>query len=194
MRRTGALGHLALRSEVIDADDLPRAADAGTLDDRQPDPAAAKHRDRLPGLETRGAQRRADPGQHPAADEGRAVERQFGVDLYQRILVQQHLLGITRNADELTQRLALLRQPRGCGIRPRDETAGAQIRVPGKTLWAIAAEAREAGDDVVSRLDRRHLAADRLDDPRTLMAEHDRPVERESALPVDDVKIAVAHP
>ena len=47
---------------------------------------------------------------------------------------------------------------------------------------------------MIARLDRRHLGADRFDDPRTLMAENDRPVEREPTLPVDDVQIAVAHP
>ena len=47
---------------------------------------------------------------------------------------------------------------------------------------------------MIARLDRGHLGADRLDDPRTLVAEHDRPVERKSPLPVDDVQIAVTHP
>src|ERR1700736_5894308 len=66
--------------------------------------------------------------------------------------------------------------------------------MPGEALWAVAAKARETSDDVIAGLDRRHLGADRLDDPRTLVAEHDRPVEREPALAVDDMQIAVAHP
>ena len=36
--------------------------------------------------------------------------------------------------------------------------------------------------------------ANRLDDPGALMAEHNRPVEREPPLPVDDMQIAVTHP
>src|SRR5208282_1806547 len=100
---------------------------------------------------------------------------------------------IARNADELAQRLALLRQARGRPLGPGDESTSAQIRVARQALRAIAAEAREAGDDVIARLDRGHLAADRLDNPRNLVAEHDRPVERKSPLPVDDVKIAVTH-
>jgi hypothetical protein len=46
---------------------------------------------------------------------------------------------------------------------------------------------------MISRPDRRHLVADRLDDTRTLVAKHDRPVERKSPLAVDDVQVAVAH-
>ena len=63
-----------------------------------------------------------------------------------------------------------------------------------EALRTIAAKPREAGDDVIARLDRRHLGADRLDDPRTLVAEHNRPVEREPALAVYHMQIAVAHP
>ena len=43
--------HLALGVEHVDGDDLAGAADARALDDRQPDPAAAEHRDGLAGLE-----------------------------------------------------------------------------------------------------------------------------------------------
>src|SRR5215475_11412480 len=63
-----------------------------------------------------------------------------------------------------------------------------------KALRAVAAKSRQAGDDVVAGLNRSHLVADRLDDPRALVAEHDRPVEREPPLSVDDVQIAVAYP
>ncbi len=64
-------------------------------------------------------------------------------------------------------------------IGPRDDAAGAQVRVTAEALRAVAAKAREAGDDMVARLDRRHVGADRLDHPGALVAEHDRPVERE---------------
>jgi len=80
--------HFPFRLERVDADDLPGAADARSLNDRQTDAAAAEHRHRLPRLEPRGAQRRPDAGQHPAADQRGAVERQLGIDLHQRILVQ----------------------------------------------------------------------------------------------------------
>src|SRR6516165_6941101 len=62
-----------------------------------------------------------------------------------------------------------------------------------EALRAIAAKTREAGDDVITRLHRRHLGANSLDDPGTLVSEYDRPVERKSPMAVDDVQVAVAH-
>src|SRR5437867_2758138 len=84
--------------------------------------------------------RRTSTGQDSATDQRSAVERQFGVDLHQRVLVQQHLLGIARNADELPERLALLRQPRLRALGPRNDRADAQIRMAGKALRASAAK------------------------------------------------------
>ncbi len=45
---------------------------------------------------------------------------------------------------------------------------------------------------MIAGFDRGHIRADRLDDTRAFMAEHDRPVEREPPDTIDDVKIAVA--
>ena len=47
MRGADALRHLQLGVEHVDRDDLPRAADPRALHDRQPDAAAAEHRDGL---------------------------------------------------------------------------------------------------------------------------------------------------
>src|SRR3989449_354437 len=55
-----ASGHLQLSVEHVDADDLPRAADARALHDGQPDAAAAEHGDRLARRESRGTQRGAE--------------------------------------------------------------------------------------------------------------------------------------
>src|SRR4029450_6692495 len=52
-RRADPFGHLELRVEDVDPDDLAGAADARTLHDRQADASAAEHRDGLPGLEPR---------------------------------------------------------------------------------------------------------------------------------------------
>src|SRR2546427_10324221 len=102
------LGHLQLGLEDVDPDDLTGAADARPLDDREPDAAAAEHRDRLPGLEPGGSQRRPHAGEDATSHEGGAVERELRVDLHHRVLVEQHALGIARDADELSERLALL--------------------------------------------------------------------------------------
>ena len=184
--------HLSLLAELVDRDDLARAADPRALDDRQADPAAAIDRDGLPGLEPGAAQRRADPGQHAAADQRRLVERDVGVDAHDRVLVQQHLLGVGRDVDELAHRLAAQRQARGLALLAGDDAVAAHIGMAREALRAGAAEPREAGDDMVADAHGGHLAADRLDHPGALVAQDDRPVERPAADPIDDVKVAVA--
>src|SRR5437660_1733078 len=99
--------------------------------------------------------------------------------------MQQHLLGVARNADELAQRLAPLREPGRRLVGACNDTTDAQIRMPGKALRTIAAESRQASNDVITRLDGRHIGADRLDNTGALMPEDDRPVEREPADAVD---------
>src|SRR5215472_16678906 len=62
-----------------------------------------------------------------------------------------------------------------------------------QALRAVATKPGEARDDVIARPYGRYLCADGLDDTGTLMAEHHRPVERETPEPVDDMQVAVAH-
>src|SRR2546427_2649692 len=139
--RADAPGHLQLRLEDIDADDLTGAADARPLDDRQPHAAAAEHGDGLPGPESGRSQRGPHAGANAAPDEGGSVERKLGVDLHHRVLVQQHALGVARDADELSERLALLRKSRRGRPRPGDDAADAEVRVPAEALLAAPAEA-----------------------------------------------------
>src|SRR5205814_1463406 len=88
-------------------------------------------------------------------------------------------------------RRAVLRQARRRRIGPGDDAAGTQIGVARQALRTAAAEAGEAGDDMVAGAHCRDVRADRLDDAGAFMAEHDRAVEREAADPVDDMQIAV---
>ena len=146
-----------------------------------------------PACIARAAQRRADAGQHAAADQRGAVERQVRIDPHDRILVQQHVFGVAADAGERAARRAVLRQPRRARLRARDDAAGAEIRMPAEALRAGAAEARQAGDDMVARA---APSSRRGRPPRrrtgALVAQHERPVERKPAEPVDDVQIAVA--
>ena len=108
VRGAHALRHLQLSVEHVHADDLAGAADARALHDRKSHAATAEHGDRLPGREARGAQRRADAGKDTATDERGAIERKRGVDLHERVFVQQHVIGIARDARELAERPPLL--------------------------------------------------------------------------------------
>src|SRR2546428_10290890 len=81
--------HLQLPVEDVDADDLPRAADARALHDGQPDAAAAEHGDRLARLEPRGTR-----------SEEHTSELQSRSDLVCRLLLekkkrQHHIQHIT---------------------------------------------------------------------------------------------------
>ena len=56
----------------------------------------------------------------------------------------------------------------------------------------MPAECRQAGDDRVAGLDRAHLVADRLDDPRRLMP-RDRG-QRGRIRAIDEMQVGAAHP
>ena len=73
---------------------------------RQPDAAAADHRDGAARLDLRRIEHRADAGHHAAADQRGAVQRDARVDLHHGMLVHQHLLGEHREVERLVQHLA----------------------------------------------------------------------------------------
>ena len=68
----------------------------------------------------------------------------------------------------------------------------AQVRAPAQAVVAVAAEHREARDDVVARLHVGDVLADGLDDAGRLMARHRRVMVRVLAL--HEVEVAVAQP
>src|SRR5262249_15990576 len=133
-----------------------------------------------------------DAREHAAADERRAVERQVGIDLHHGVFVQQHALGIARDADELAQRLTALRQPRRGRIRACDDASRAEVRMPIEALPPPSAESRETGHPVIAWPQRRDVAADRFDHAGALVTQDDRAVEWPAAEAVDNMKIAMA--
>jgi len=159
----------------------------------EPDAAATEDRHRLPGLEPRGPECGADPGEDAAAHQRRAVERQVGVDLHDRVLVEQHPLRVAAHPGERPQALAALRKARRGGGAAGHRAADTQVGMAGEALRAAAAEAGEACDDMIASLHGGHVRSHRLDDPRALVAEHDRPAHVVARGAVDHVQIAVAH-
>ena len=63
------LGHLELRLEHVDGDDLLGAGDLGALDHVEADAAAADDRDRVALADVGGVEGGTDAGEHAAADE-----------------------------------------------------------------------------------------------------------------------------
>ena len=78
------------------------------------------------------------------------------------------------------------------GLGARDDAAGADVRMAAQALRAGAAEAGQAGDHVIAHPQRGDIGAHRLDDAGALVAEHERAIEREAAVAVDHVQVAVA--
>ena len=105
--------------------------------------------------------------------------------------MQQHPLRVAPDARELAKRLAALREARRLAIGARDEAAHAEVRMPGQTLLAAAAEAGKARDHVIARLHRGHVGPDGLHHAGALVPEHERAIERVAPEPVDDVQVAV---
>ena len=127
------------------------------------------------GLDLGGVEHRADAGRHAAADQRGAVQRHVVADLHHRVLVHQHLLGEgAERCELLVSDSPFLRQP--ARARPAAAHLGAlaERRVAGQALRAVAAEDRQAGDDVVARLHVGDVVAHRLDDAGALVAEHRR--------------------
>src|SRR5262249_4980833 len=112
--------------------------------------------------------------------------------LHHGVFVQEHALGVARDADELAERLAPLREPWRRRLRTCDHAPGAEIRVPAETLGAASTEAGEAGDHGIAPAQGSDVGADRLHDARALVAEDVRPIERKPSQAVDDVEVAVA--
>src|SRR5262249_33594058 len=153
--------------------------------------AAAERGAGLSRLEPRRAQCSADAGEDAAAHERGAVERQRGIDLHHRVLVQQHALGVAADADELTERLASLREPRRSGLRTCDDATDAEIRMSRQTLRTASAETGQARHHVIAGTQRGHVGTDSLDHTRALVAEDIGSIERKSPEAIDDVEVAV---
>ena len=139
------------------------------------------------------AQRRANTRQHAAADQRRTVQRQVGVDAHQRVLVQQHVLRIATRSRRTPGTVRRAAKP---AARPsRRARRGRRCRHsdgPTEALRAGAAEAGQAGDDMVADAHAGHVVADRLDHAGAFMAQHHRPVEWEPPEAVDDVQVGMA--
>ena len=87
---------------------------------------------------------------------------------------------------------AFSRSRRVVARRQLDLGVGAERRPARQALLAVAAEHRQAGDDVVAGLDVGDVGADLLDDAGRLVAEHGG--QRVRVQPLDEVQVGVAQP
>ena len=152
------LGHLELRLEHVDGDDLLGAGDLGALDHVEADAAAADHGDRVALADAGGVERGADAGEHAAADEGGVAEVDVVVDLHERDLGDDGVVAERAAHGHLPQRLAVEGEAGGAvehaaGGRHRallaEEALAAVAVVAGRRTWArtTARRGRRAASD-----------------------------------------------
>src|SRR5262249_8698476 len=101
---------LRRRQLVLDdvhRNDHPRSRDAGALDRGEADATGAEHGDRGARRDLGWVERSAYAGRDAAADQRRAVERHVVRNLHDRVLVDEHLLGVAGEVRELVDRRAV---------------------------------------------------------------------------------------
>ena len=107
--RTGAVEVLG---GDVDRDHAGGTRDHRTLHDVEADAAAADDRDGRAGRNLRGVEHRAETGGDRAANQRGDLDRHLVVDLQQRLLREEHLLGESAEARELIDRHTVLGQRR----------------------------------------------------------------------------------
>jgi hypothetical protein len=168
------LRELELAGQHVHRDHAGRPGDGGAVHGREAHAPTADHRHRAPDLDPRRVEHRSEARRHPAADQGGPVEGHVLAYLHERVLVHEHLLRVGGEVQELMHHLAVLRQTRRLPGLTTGLPLAAQRRPATEAVLAVAAEDREAGDDMVTRLDVAHLGADLLHDPGRLVPEHGR--------------------
>ncbi|MNE64889.1 hypothetical protein D3C80_1603290 [compost metagenome] len=106
--------------------------------------------------------------------------------------MHQHLLGVGRQVDELGHRLLYVGQAGLFILAALGVGRHAQRQVAGDAVCAMAAIGRQAGDDVVARLDCAHQLAHLLDNAGGFVTQHHGCRVRVQA--VDKVQVRMADP
>ena len=157
----------------------------------QPDTTGTEHRDRGSRLHLGGVEYRPRTRHHPASNQRRHVHRDVVVDLHQRVLVHQHLLGKAGPVGQPANLLAVEHHARPLvGFALSRNAVDTLVGGARQAHRAIAAEDRHPRDHVIAGSEIGNLLAHRFNDPGGLMAENDR--RRKRHLPFNHVQIAVA--
>ncbi len=174
MGRAHLLRCRELRFDHVDGDDLASASDARSLDGGESHATAAEDGHGRARFDLRRVEDCADARHDAAADESRPVEGHVVADLHAGVLVEKHVLGVAGDVEELVHGRAV---PGVLGLVGRAAHArrvGAKVRPTAEAHVAVAAEHRQAADDVVARLHVGNLVADFGHDPGFFVAEDRR--------------------
>ena len=149
------LGHLELRLEHVDGDDLLGPGDLGALDHVEADAAAADDGDGVALADVGGVERRAHAGEHAAADEGGVAQVDVVVDLHQRDLGDDGVVAEGAAHGHLAERLAVEREAGGAVEHAAGGRHGALLAEEALAAVAVVAGAaggHEGQHDVVAGL------------------------------------------
>src|SRR5205807_7856986 len=155
----------------------PAPGDGAEADEPGPENDA-----RAAALDLSGEHGGAETGREAAREQAGRLERSLAVDLRERDLGHDRVLGESRGAHEVADRLAVAREARGAVgeialvllLADRE----AEVRALAQAVDALATLRREQGHHVVAGSQRAHSLADRLHDARALVPQHRRCVPR----------------
>jgi hypothetical protein len=91
------------------------------------------------------------------------------------------MVRVTTDIRKLPERFAILRHSWRACFGPSDDAAGANVGVTAEALGASAAEAGQAGNDVIAYSQSGDIVADDLDYAGALVAQHEGQVCRIAA-------------
>ena len=181
---------LELGIDHVHGDDTRRTCDGGAVDAGQTNAAAADDRNRGSRLHSGGMDDRTHAGGDTAADQRSAIHGHVLANLHHRVLVHQHHFRKRPQLGKLGERHITLSQPRLLFGAPLHFGFLAQRQMAREALLTMTAEHRQAGDDVVARLDVVHVTAHRFHHPGALVAEHHGQLARVGAVVEMHVTVA----
>jgi hypothetical protein len=174
--RTQLTGQFELGRIDVDGDDLLGARDAGPLDGREPDTAAADHGDGHSGLDAGGVERRTGSGEHATAEQADPLEGQVIGNRDAGSGAHHRLLGEGSHPAELVDRFAAGLQPGGAvdegGVQHAGHHLHTEMRLPLQAEDALAALGGEGDHDAVSARQLVHPRAGLEHLARRLVSEH----------------------
>ena len=186
-RAEGARGFKLVVGDV-DGDDRRGAGDPRALHRIQADAAAADDDDAAAGADPRRVDHGAVAGQHAAGDQRGDVERHVFGDALNLAVMDDDMLGEGADAHAVDDALAAGAVQRALLIE-REHLLALHRRAAGAG-GAEAAGADQRRHHGIADLDPRHAGADRLDDPRRLVAVDRRQRAAPGAFPKEHVAVA----
>ncbi len=185
--------HRPARFEWVRQDDRRGADRSRGHHPAQPDRAARRNQNALPGAQIQRVQHRARAGHQPAAERAEDCERHVLAHL-DHIARLHHRVARKRGlakemaadrAMRVMQRLAAI-EPRAAKVQRHEMRAIIRLSIQARVAFAACGETQ---DDMVALYQIGYISADRFDDPCALVAQHERQRRRNVLIAHRDVGV-----